>query len=34
MAKRETISNSNDLAVIVEYDKDDVMQIWTMLGQV
>ena len=30
----ETFSNSIDLTVIDEYDKDHVMQIWTVLGHV
>ena len=34
MSIRETFSNSIDFAVINEYDKDAVMQIWTVLGHV
>ena len=34
MSKTETFSNSIDLAAINEYDKDIVMQIWTVLVHV
>ena len=34
MSKTETFSNSVDLAVINESDKDTVMQISTVLGHV
>ena len=30
----ETFTNSIDLAVINDFDKDLVMQIWTVLGHV
>ena len=34
MSKTETFPNSNDLAVINEYDKDAIMEISTVLGHV
>ena len=34
MSKTETFPNSNNLAVINEYDKDAVMEISTVLGDV